>query len=112
MLSALISPSVVQPSRSTRSSSARTLLRPYVTSSLKFADCPIAIAIPPLWNKLPPAFRQVSDPFYELTKTSPFAISPQLFHFKLKTLLFNKSYLDSSSFPFLPPCLNSKHHPP
>src|SRR6218665_4051045 len=37
-----------------------------------------------------------SDPSYELTQTSPLAISPQLFHFKLKTLLFSKSYPDSS----------------
>src|SRR6218665_198204 len=42
----------------------------------------------------------------------PLKISPQLFHSKLKTLLFSKSYPDSSSFPCLPPRLNSKHHPP
>src|SRR6218665_1118648 len=53
---------------STRSSSALTLLRPSVTSSLKFSDRSIAIAVPPLWNKLPPALQQLSDPFYELTK--------------------------------------------
>src|SRR6218665_1527306 len=34
----------IQPPRSTRSSSAVTLLRPSVTSSLKFADRSIAIA--------------------------------------------------------------------
>ena len=34
----------------------------------------------------------------------------QLFHFKLKTLPFNKSYPDSSSSPYLPPRLNSKQH--
>ena len=44
-----------QPSRSTRSSSALTLLRPSVTSLLKFADRFIAIVVPPLWNKLRPA---------------------------------------------------------
>src|SRR6218665_3034106 len=65
-----------------------------------------------LWNKLPPALRQMSDPSYELTQTSPLAISPQLFHSKLKTLLFSESYPDSSSSPYLPPRLNSKHHPP
>src|SRR6218665_3029306 len=47
-----------------------------------------------------------------LTQTSPLAISSQLFHSKLKTLLFSKSYPDSSSSPSLPPRLNSKHHPP
>jgi|SRR6218665_1009846 len=49
---------------------------------------------------------------YELIQTEPLAISPQLFHSKLKTLLFNKSYPESSSSPYLPPRLNSKHHPP
>src|SRR6218665_2969415 len=58
-----------------------------------------------------PTSRQLSDPSYELTKTSPLAISPQLFHSKLKTLFFNKSYHDFSSFPYLPPRLNFKHHP-
>src|SRR6218665_2500359 len=42
----------------------------------------------------------------------PLAISPQLFHCKLKMLLFNKSYPDLSSSPYLPPRLNSKHHSP
>ena len=51
------------------------------------------------------------NPSYELTQTSPLAISPQLFRSKLKTLLFSKSYSDSSSSPYLPPRLNSKHHP-
>jgi hypothetical protein len=102
----------VQPLRSTRSSSTLTLLRPSVTSSLKFANRSIAIAVPPLWNKLPPVLRQISDPSYELTKTSPLAISPQVFHSKLKTLLFHKSYPDSFSSPHLPRHFNSKHHPP
>src|SRR6218665_3528337 len=55
---------------------------------------------------------ELSDPSYELTRTSPLAISPQLFHSKLKTLLFSKSYPDSSSSTCLPPRLNSKPHPP
>src|SRR6218665_833053 len=33
---------------------------------------------PPLWNNLPPALRQISDPSYELTRSSPLAISPHL----------------------------------
>src|SRR6218665_1534831 len=39
-------------------------------------------------------------------------ISPRLFHSKLKTLLFGNSYTGSSSSPYLPPRLNSKHYPP
>src|SRR6218665_880702 len=65
----------IQPSRSTRSSSALTVLRPSVTSSLKFADRSIAIAVPPIWNKLPPALRKLSDQSCELTKSPPLAVS-------------------------------------
>src|SRR6218665_2311146 len=100
----------IQPPHSTRSSSSLTLLRPSVTSSLKFSNRSIAVAVPPLWNKLPPTLRQISDSSYELTQTSPLAISPQLFHSKLKTRLFSKSYPDLSSSLYLPPRLNSKHH--
>src|SRR6218665_2760168 len=89
-----------------------TLLRPSVTSSLKFSNRSIAVALPPLRNKLPPALRQISESSYELTQTSPFKISPRLFLSKLKTLLFSKSYPDSSSSSYLHPRLNSKHHPP
>ena len=60
----------IQPPRSTRSSSTLTLLRPSVTSSLKFSNRSIAVAVPPLWNKLPPALRQISESSYELTQTS------------------------------------------
>src|SRR6218665_4195299 len=53
--------STFQPSRSTSYSSALTLLHPSVTSSLKFADRSIAIAIPPLSKKRPIALRQLPD---------------------------------------------------
>jgi len=43
--------------------------------------------------------RKLSDLSYELTKSSPLAISPQIFHSKLKTLLFNKSYPDLTCSP-------------
>src|SRR6218665_3573885 len=43
----------IQPPRSTRSSSTLTLLRLSVTSSLKFSNRSIAVAVQPLWNKLP-----------------------------------------------------------
>src|SRR6218665_1577719 len=90
-----------------------SLLRPSVTSSLQFSNRSIAVAVPPLWNKLPPALRQMSDPscIRAHSNLSPCHLS-QLFHSKPKTLLFSKSYPDSSSSPYLPPCLNSKHHPP
>src|SRR6218665_1996592 len=55
----------IQPPRSTRSSSTLTLLRPSVDSSLNFSNRSIAVAVPPLWNKLPPSLRQISDPSYE-----------------------------------------------
>src|SRR6218665_3390331 len=102
----------IQPPRSTRSSSTLTLLRPSVTSLLKFSNHSIAVAVPPLWNKLPPAFRQISESSYELTQPPPLKTSLRLFHSKLKTLLFSKSYPDLSSSPSPPPCLSSKHHPP
>ena len=46
-----------------------------------------------------------------MSKRHSNSISPQLFHSQLKTLLFSKSYPDLSSSSYLPPCLNSKHHP-
>src|SRR6218665_673590 len=59
----------IQPPRSTHFSSTLTLLRPSVTSSLKFSNPNIAIAVPPLWNKLPPVLRQISPPSYERPHT-------------------------------------------
>src|SRR6218665_1771257 len=71
----------IQPPRSTQSSSTLTvssLLRPSVTSSLKFSNRSTAVAVPPRWNKLPPAFRQISDPSYELTQTFPLSTALSL----------------------------------
>src|SRR6218665_589105 len=101
---------MIQPPRSTRSSSTLTLLRPSVTSvteifqSLHSRSCPASL------EQTPPALRHISESSYELTQTSPLKISPRLFHSKLKTLLFGKSYPDLSSSSCLPPRLNSKHH--
>src|SRR6218665_978536 len=69
-------------------------------------SCPASL------EQTPTSLRQLSDPSYELTKTLPLAISPQLFHSKLKTLLFNKSYADLfSSRPSLPVSTpNTIHH--
>jgi len=79
---------------------------------LKHALRSIAIAVSPLWNKLPPALLQLSDQSYEFTKTSHLAFSPQLFQSKLKTLLFNKSYPDSSSRLFPTPTSPSQLQTP
>jgi len=52
-------------------------------------------------------------PSYEVIQTSHHAIPPQLFHSKLKTLLFSKSCPDSSSSPYLPTPVstpNTIHH--
>src|SRR6218665_2757491 len=68
----------IQPPRSTSSASTLTLLRFSVTSSLTFSNRYLTIALPPLWNRLPPVLRQISDPSYERTQSSPFVISPQL----------------------------------
>ena len=65
-----------------------------ILQTCRIVNRSIAIAVPPLCNKLPPVQRQISDPSYELTKTSPLAISPQVFYSTLKTLLFHKAYPD------------------
>ena len=107
-----------------KNSCGRPWIRPSVTSSLKFADryisqsCPASLeqthasiaTTRPIW----PILRTRQKPLTLLhhTMSCTMYISLQLFHSKLKTLLFNKSYPDSSSSPYLPPRLNSKHHPP
>jgi len=100
-LSNLIS---VQPPRSTRSSSVVTLSRPPPTiSSLKITDRSFRYASPRLWNQHPDSFRQ---PRHAVTSrlTSSFTCQlisiyyhhhshhPSLFHSRLKTHLFNKSF--------------------
>src|SRR6218665_3621625 len=76
------------------------------------SGCTLYTTVPPLWNKLTPALRQISESSYELTQTSPLKISPRLFHSKLKTLFFGKLYSELSSSSYLPPRLNFKHHSP
>ena len=100
-----------------RSSSTLTLLRAFVTSSPKFANRSVAIAVPPLWNKLTPVLRKISDPSYELTQTA----QPHLFHLstalslhtETRLPLFSKSYPDSSStFYNIPPSPSELQTPP
>ena len=83
---------------------------PFRDLNTKIANSSIAIVVPPLWNKLLPVLRQISDPSYEIAESSPLAISPQVFHSKVKTLLFHKSHLDSSYCTQLPG--RFKHHLP
>src|SRR6218665_3333147 len=65
----------IQPPRSTRSSSTLTLLRLSITSSLKFSNRSITIAVPPLLIKLHSALQQISESTYEPAQTSPLKIS-------------------------------------
>ena len=44
-------------------------------------------------EKTPTCTKTISDPSYELTKTSHLAVFPQVFHSKLKTLLFGDPLL-------------------
>ena len=96
----------VQPHRSTRSSSLVTLTRPPTSSSLCITDRSFRYVSPCLWNQLPSSLRQphftpsVSVlPVHSPTTSShsvnsPLSpsITPSLFHSRLKTYLFHKSF--------------------
>jgi len=94
----------LQPPRSTRSSSVVTLSRPPTISSLKITDRSFKYASPRLWNQLPDSFRQshhscldspphplVNNPSLSSSSLSS-SITSSLFHSRLKTYLFNKSF--------------------
>ena len=93
----------LQPPRSTRSLSVVTLSRPLTISSLKITDRSFRYASPRLWNQLPDSFRQPHHsrldspphPFLNSSLSSSTlssSITPSLFHSRLKTYLFNKSF--------------------
>jgi len=94
----------VQPPRNTRSSSLITLARPPapISSLLRITDRSFRYASPCLWNQLPSSLRQphsspsLSDlPFHaQLPVNSPLSpsITPSLFHSRLKTYVFHKSF--------------------
>jgi len=93
----------VQHPRSTRSSSVVTLSRPPTISSLEITDRSFRYASPRLWSQLPDSFRQphqscLDTPphsFVSSSLSSPplsSSITPLLFHSRLKTYLFNKSF--------------------
>jgi len=64
----------VQPSRSTRSSTLATLLRPSVDSCLKITNCSFQYAAPQLWNKLPPTLHVPSLSVQSFIITQLFSI--------------------------------------
>jgi len=92
----------IQPSRSTRSSSLVTLLHPQAQWSLKITNRCFRYAAPHLWNKLPPSVRvpcqwatsECSLPLpgsYSAPK-SVVGVSQCVFHSRLKTHLFSRSF--------------------
>jgi len=109
-----------QRPRSTRSSSVVTLARPPSSSSLKITDHSSCYASPCLWNHLPLSLRKphsgtsssisrspIPSPITSSSSDSPLctSITPSLFHSRLKTYLFRKSYPLVS---LLPPGLPSR----
>ena len=90
----------VQSTGRTRSSSAVTLARPSVSSSLQITNCSFRYASPHLWNQLPSSFRQPHSvhslpgsphPAHITSSQSPPSFSPSItpstFHSRLKTHL-------------------------
>jgi len=88
--------------RATRSSSVVTLSRPPTSSSLKITNRSLRYVSPHLWNQLPVSFGQpcTKHPADDVTlcnspptcsQLSP-SITHSLFHLRLKTHLFHKSF--------------------
>ena len=87
----------LQTDINTRSSDVVTLARPSPASSLKVTDRSFQYASPHLWNQLPISLREPVSPLYAYLNPSccsPLSpsITPSLFHSKLKTYLFDKSF--------------------
>jgi len=98
----------VQSPHSTRSSSVVTISRPPTSSSLKITNLSFRYSAPHLWNQLPESFHEphphlaisasqshflghTRSPFSAASPLSP-SITPSLFHSRLKTHLFYKSF--------------------
>jgi len=103
----------IQRPRSTRSSSVVTFARPPSSSSVKITDRSFRYTSPCLWNQLHFSLRQphsgtssfisyspIPSPFTSSASDSPLctSITPSLFHSRLKTYLFHKSYPLPRSF--------------
>jgi len=93
----------LQPPRSTRSSSVVTLSCLPTISSLKITDRSFRYASPHLWNQLPDSFHQPHHSRLDLpphpllnssllSSTLSSSITLSVFHSRLKTYLFNKSF--------------------
>ena len=93
---------ITMPSRSTRSSSLVTLLHRQAQSSLKITNRSFRFAAPHLWNKLPPSLRvpcppatsEYSPPLpgSDSAPKSVVGVSHRVFHSRLKTHLFSRSF--------------------
>jgi len=103
----LHNPIFIQRPRSTRSSSVVTVAGPPSSSSLKITDRSFRHASPCLWNQLPLSLCKPHSGTSSSVSYSPIpshitfsssdsplctSITPSLFHFRLKTYLFHKSY--------------------
>ena len=87
----------LQPPRCTRTSPVVTLAHPQASSSLKITNHSFRHASTHLWNKLPvslrqPCLNQSSSPSSSSLSPLSSSITPSLFHSKLKTYLFQKSF--------------------
>ena len=83
--------SVQSPGRTRSSSSLITITRPPSSSSLKITNRSFRYASPSLWNNIPASFRQPQAHSSSETNITP-SITSSLFHSRLKTHLFHKSF--------------------
>ena len=100
-------PDLCSAPRATRSSSVVTLSRPPTSSSLRITNRSFRYASSHLWNQLPVSFHQpcIKHPADDVTlSNSPPTCSPlspsithSLFHSRLKTHLFHKSFPSQSA---------------
>ena len=80
----------IQNKINTRSSSSVTLIRPSNPSNLKITNRSFTFTAPSLWNLLPSELRQPFIPPSD--QSSTLSLSPAVFHKRLKTYLFHKSF--------------------